>query len=393
MRTLKPLVRLLQRSLSALLLRRAIAWIAWAAILILLGGVLVLPFGDARVIRLGLLMAALSALPAFLLWPPSERLLTDRLRRLDADTVFEAYLEADQGPAREILRGWAMERAAALPLLRPVREPVLAGLGGLLAAAIACLILVEGGSFLLRGRSFGLAAERPAIAQSGARIEERGFSDFATEDPVARLKRLLKRDGKAQDQGENATLGAPGQSDQSIAASRRTPHADADPLLSKTASATDSVMKRRHGEPEGESTQTCANAPPSPGGTPGEGSRNKSEPGANPESTGMIPSEKAAAARGGAPPSPGRTGQGYEHTADTKVPSPLLDYRSQFEARYAERTGRHISASGRMGFGELRAFQRRYFETFTLHAQVGAADDPYLTLLRRRWTIVKGGTW
>lgn len=90
----------------------------------------------------------------------------------------------------------------------------------------------------------------------------------------------------------------------------------------------------------------------------------------------------------GPPPTPGR---GYEHTPDTKVPSPLLDYRARFEARYTERMGGRAAAGGRLGLGELRDFQRRYFESFTLKAEVGTADDPYVAQLKRRWAELKGG--
>ena len=38
-----------------------------------------------------------------------------------------------------------------------------------------------------------------------------------------------------------------------------------------------------------------------------------------------------------------------------------------------------------MGFGDLRDFQRRYFESFTLKAEVGATEDPYVAQLKRRW--------
>ena len=204
MRALKPLVRLLQRSLRAALVRRGIAWMACVVILIALGGVLGRPFGNARMIWWSLLMTALSALPVFLLWPPSERLLRNRFRRLDAETVFEAYLEAEPGQARELLRQLAAERASALAFLPPPREPLLAGLGGLIAGAVACLVLVETGSFLIMGRLFPLGPEPTPASGGGVRIEEQGFSDFATEDPAARQarrERILNQEDRAGHRG------------------------------------------------------------------------------------------------------------------------------------------------------------------------------------------------
>jgi hypothetical protein len=93
----------------------------------------------------------------------------------------------------------------------------------------------------------------------------------------------------------------------------------------------------------------------------------------------------------GVSPTSDRTGSGYEHTADTRVPSPLVDYRARLETRYTERTGRQVAASGHMGFGELRDFQRRYFDSFILRAEVGATEDPYVALLKQRWLEAKRG--
>ena len=107
----------------------------------------------------------------------------------------------------------------------------------------------------------------------------------------------------------------------------------------------------------------------------------------------MAQGEKSDPGKGGPPPEPGRTGQGYEHTADTKVPSPMSDYRSRFETRYAARTGTNLVASGQMGLGDLRDYQRKYFDSFTLRADVGTTDDLRVSLLKRRWIAIKEGKW
>ncbi len=401
MRALKPLLRRLQRSLRAVLLRRVLAWLACAVILIVPGGALAQLFGNAGVVRLGLILAAFSALPAFLLWPPAAKVLTERLRRLDEGMVFEAYLEAEPSQVRDLLRSLAVERAAALAILQPPREPLLAGLGWLFATAISCSVLVEMGFFLILGRPLTLSAERPP---AGTRIEEQGFSDFATEAPDARQSRrarLMNQEDRASNRGENPALGRANEAAERVAALRRAPNPDADHSGAGHPAMKESLAKRKQGDAEedgamGEpSSSVASSGAPSgaPGRATGEESQKRSEPGGTPKPFGTAQGESASPDLPGAPTTPGRTGQGYEHTADTKVPSPLLDYRSQFEARFAERTGRHISVSGRMGFGELRDFQRRYFESLNLHAEIGAADDPYVSLLKRRWSELKGGTW
>jgi hypothetical protein len=206
---------------------------------------------------------------------------------------------------------------------------------------------------------------------------------------MARRLRRLVREEQERNHNEHPILGAPGESTQRSLASRQTPNAE--PLgatPSPESLARDAMTKRRQGELERQGTQPG----PSASQAPDEGRGKAPEPGLSEAPIDQSTEVSPMSDRGGLPPTPGRTGQGYEHTPDTKVPSPLLDYRSRFEARYAERTGRHISASGRIGFGELRDFQRRYFESFTLHADVGAAEDPYLALLKRRWLDTKGGT-
>ena len=394
MSALKPLVRLLQRSVRVALYRRSLAWMACALLVLVLGSVLSQLFGDVRVIRLGLLMAALSALPAFLLWPLSEKRLMDRLRSIDEETVFEAYLEAEPGPARDILRRLAAERAAALPFRKPHGEPVFTGLGGICAAAIACLVLVEGGSFLLLGHSSALTLERPVTAASGKRIEERDFSEFATEDPAARLarrERALEQREKGMDKGEQASPGHAHEAAERTVSSKRNSSEGGDPSDAADSPARDSVARRKRGEQEEGETASVSNAMPAPGRAPSQGDPKTAIPGGNPSQDDVTPRGNQGAVRPGSPPNPGPGNPGYEHTADTKVPSPLLDYRTRFEARYAERTGRRISASGRMGFGDLRDFQRRYFESFTLKVQMGATDDPYVAQLKRRWNALKGG--
>ena len=114
MKTPGPLERLLARSLGVALLRRGIVWLACAVLLLTAGGLLAPLAGQARLARLGLIMAALSALPAFLLWPVPEKRLLDRLRSFDDETVFEACLESEPGPVQDILQRLAEERAAAL---------------------------------------------------------------------------------------------------------------------------------------------------------------------------------------------------------------------------------------------------------------------------------------
>jgi len=390
MKTPRPLERLLARSLGVALLRRGIVWLACTVLLLTAGGILAPLAGQARLARLGLIMAALSALPAFLLWPLPEKRLLDRLRSFDDETVFEACLESEPGPVQDILQRLAEERAATLMVDPPPREPVMAGLGWLCAAAVLCLALAEGGSLVFLGRPASLAGEAEKAREGGRRLEDRGFSEFAAEDPDVRLARRKEALDRARSwnrpeaKGENPELGLPGKE----TSPEPPPLGGGVQSGGRPGPDRDAVAKRRQGE-RGEDAAGGASAQAAaPGAMAGQGRPRPVEV----EAPGGQGRDAGRENPWGRAPEPSPTrGRGYEHTPDTKVPSPLLDYRARFEARYTERMGGRAAAGGRLGLGELRDFQRRYFESFTLKAEVGAADDPYVAQLKRRWAEARGG--
>lgn len=382
--SLRPLKRELGRTLARVLLGRVLTWLAWTVMALVAAACLALLVPGIRAARFGALLVALSALSVFLLWPLPERRILKRFRQLDEEMVFEAFLEAKPGPVRELLRSRAGNRAAALAFTELPREIWAAGLGRLGLATLLVLGLGEGLSLLVKGRPLAFEPEPVAGASRGDRIEEQGFSDFATEDPAARRarrERALERAEQAE--AGQAGVGRSESGGRSSASSRRAPRAFDEPgdLPEGPASASTQAEALSQGGPTG-SAQT-----PSPA-TPGGKGDARNEEGTS-ASSGTETSRPGGAE--GPRSSPGRSGQGYEHTGDTRVPSPLLDYRARFESRYAERTGQHLAASGRMSLGELRAFQRRYFESFALRVDVAPGDDPYVTLLKKRWADVKGG--
>ncbi len=383
--SLRPLKRELGRTLARVLLGRVLAWLAWMVMALVAAACLALLVPGIRAARFGALLVALSALPVFLLWPLPERRILNRFRQLDEEMVFEAFLEAKPGPVRELLRSRAGNRAAALAFTELPREAWTDGLARLGLATLLVLALGEGLSLLVKGRPLAFEPEPAAGASRGERIEEQGFSDFATEDPAARRARREQALERAeQAEAGQAGVGRSESRGRSSASSRRAPRAFDEPGDLPEGPASPSTRAEalpQDGPAGGEKAQSSA--------TPGGKGRGRSE-------EGTSASVRAGTPRSGGEaesprPSPGRSGQGYEHTGDTRVPSPLLDYRARFESRYAERTGQHLAASGRMSLGELRAFQRRYFESFALRVDVTPGDDPYVTLLKKRWADVKGG--
>ncbi len=378
--SLAPLMRELRRTLARALLKRVIAWGAWAVIGLVATACLSLWLPEIQVVRLGALLAALSLLPAFLLWPLPERRILERLRQLDEEMVFEAFLEAEPGPVRELLRSRAGSRAAALSFVNPPREAWTTGLPRLGLAVLLVLALGEGLSLLVKGRSLVLAPGSEAGPSRGERIEEQGFSDFATEDPAARRARREQALERAEEAMDRAGAGRSESGGRAAASSRRAPQAFDEPGEMPEAPASPSAQR----EPPPSGPAGSAQRSPSPAPSGKGGGRDE----ASTTTMNQTGTPRTSPGAEGSRPSPGRSGQGYEHTGDTRVPSPLLDYRARFESRFAERTGQHLAASGRMSLGELRAYQRRYFESFALRVDVGPGDDPYVTLLKKRWADV-----
>lgn len=386
----RPLRGLLWRFLRRELLRRLLLWGGCALTAMTVGGAVSRLMEEPHVLRLATSMVIVSCLPLFLLWPLSEQRFLVRLRRLDDEMVFEALLEAQPGPIRELLRQRADQHAAALALDEPPHDPLLAGIRGVLAALVIGPLLAEACSLLIFSQSIVLPSAAAASQERGRRLEEPSFSEFATEDPVLRRSRQREAERRNAVPGENPRLGSPDVRPNASRNAMRGAHAQGGTTQGEDAASREAIAKRKQGELEEDAPPTGATSPQGP--TPGEGHRTEGDTAEAPR-TARLPERAPSQGPQGQPALPGRTGQGYEHTGDTKVPSPLRDYRAQFEARFAERTGRRLAASPRMRLGDLRDFQRHYFETFTLRAEIGPADDPYLAQLKRRWAERKGGSW
>jgi hypothetical protein len=391
MKMLSPLVRILMRTLGTQLLRRGIAWTACAVISLVLGGLLSRFLIHGRTFLLGLELTVVDLLPAFLFWPFSRRCLKDRLRSLDEETVFEAYLEAGPGPARNLLRKMAEEKAAALPFVSLPRETRIGGLSGLLTVALASLLLGEGVSFLLSGHALSLSPETAERVSRGDRLEESVYPTFSKEDPASRQRRRepISAEGIWKSRvGEDPDLGLREESVDPQAVSRGGLSPEQAKQAGTDTSAQDAAGERRQERRSGEDAADGSRASQAPR----EASRPSRKP-AEPEVTSptTFPNAAQNPTSTNLSPMPGQTGTGYEHTFDTRVPSPLVNYRSQFESRFEARTGNHIAATEKLGLGELRDYQRRIFDSFLLRADLDAGEDPYVALLKQRWMNAKKG--
>ncbi len=379
MKRLPGLAEALRPALALALLGRLAVWLALSLMALAVAGFLSLLATTrswigpqlALEIRLGALLISASVLPAFVLWPPPAGLLWKRLRQIDEDTVFEAYLEAPPGPGREVLSRLAEEKAATISYRRPILGlgAALGRAAPLLALALAALVLAEAGSLIAFSRPLALLYDPAARRGGGERLQEDDFSQFAGESAETRKLREAQRRA-----GENG-----GQDGEQVGAIR--------PDSGRAGGGSAAQRRARQG---GEFELPDLG----PGGTTprptegGAGTAAQAEQAAG-EPTGRM---QAAPGKGGPQPTAlGKTGQGFEKTGDTRVPSPLLDYRSRFSTVFAERTGKRIQAADELGLGELRDYERRYFGSFALEADIGQAEDAYAALLKTRWRELRGG--
>lgn len=360
MRSLGALRARLRGLLVAALLRRLAAWLACALILLSAGTAIAALLRLGAGAQLGLALAAISALPAFLLWPASELLLELGLRRMDEGSVFEAYLEAPPGPARELLGPMAAERAAALAVRPAERARMPHRLALLLAASAICLAVVEAGSLIVLKRPLLIYAG-PPDDRGNERAEEGSFTGPGSEASFGESPEgESDDDDEARDAEEvgGSAIGEGSGGAEGLALRRRMPQPEEEVELPDSG---DGAAARHAGGAGGASGEEAADGAAASSGVPGSGPADRGE--------------RAA----------GRMGRGFESSGDTRIPSPLLDYRARFSRVYAERTGKHFAASGALDLGELGRLQRMFFRSFAISADIAPGEDPYDALLKRRW--------
>ena len=63
-------------------------------------------------------------------------------------------------------------------------------------------------------------------------------------------------------------------------------------------------------------------------------------------------------------PTEARAGQGWDKTPDTKISSPIVEYRSWMERQYVERVGRMRAPTGSLAAASVDILERELFESF-----------------------------
>lgn len=360
------LFALLARSIA----QRFLAWLSCALIFLSLGTSAAAILGLDAVVQLGLALAAFSALPVFLLWPPREGLLERGLRRLDEGSVFESLLEAPNGPARSLLRAMAAERSSALADIPPKKERMPRRTFLLLASAMLCLAAVETVSLIVAKRPlFVYAGPEGPIA--GGRAEEGSFAG-----PDERRPDEVQPDEEGQE---------------GIAGKNRPEAWDERSESGQAAAEGIAQSRRRQAEAEMETLPDTGSDGAARNGGSGALERNDKEAAIGESGgSGEISPSMEGGGKETSPRVADKRGRGFESSADTKIPSPIGDYRARFSRVYAGRTGKRFAASGRLELKELAEFERRFFASFALSADIAPPEDPYDALLKRRWRELRG---
>jgi hypothetical protein len=348
----------LEASLRAALLREALrrllAWAALALVLYSAATALFLLLSPPVFAATGLLLALLSFLPAFLLWPAPEGELAAVLRKVDEDTTIEAFLGAPEGPARALLAERALAVDKAIEWKSPSRGGFFRGLWPLLLAAGIALTLLELTALLVLSHPLLAYSGPPEAASSGLRIEERPFLPAGNPE---------ERGAPVADTRQAAPGTRPGDE---IRRSRAEDEADFRGLEQGPAVAGAEAAQGGAPDAAKQAGRNGASATGEEGGTSLTGGQKGDQ-----------------RAKGGSPQA-----SGFEASQGLLPRSPLVDYRARiFQALTGSGSEAPAgSAAGEgMDLGRLGDFERRYFSSFVLGAGTLPREDAYTSLLKQRW--------
>ncbi len=365
--------------LSHLLRQRARNLLAWLALSVLawsLGQLAFVLLSPPAWASSALLLGLLSLSPLALFWPDDEAMLVRELRRLDPDTTIEAWLGAPPGPARDLLSLRAREVDEDLgfrkmPRARGFHRGLgrlfsLAGLGLAVLQLVALLVLHHpllawSAAEATRARASGLGR---AIEEGTAPGQAEAYRYAEEEDSRAPEARLWREGLSAEE--EELALG------QGTALARRLGKGE-----ESQAAETEAKAEPRPGDA-------------GPGSLPGLGQGREDQAGPGIEMAG------AGGGTGKDPPSDGGgdkagAGQGFSGSGTMPSASPLENYLTRLLGADTSSPGKSKTASRDLGLAELRAFERRYFQSLSLGPGLQRRDSGRALQLKARWKALMGG--
>jgi hypothetical protein len=343
----------------------------WAAMVLLVWSLAILA---ALVTGLGaaafhaIVMAAVSLLPAFLVFPTASSAGQDAIRRIDGHASVEAWLGYPGGPAGKVLGERALEtltRAASEHWNSP-RTPrsVRLAIIGIMVSALTALAASQAVS-VRAGQ--GLVFAYPEKPYAG----KRSIMEDAQSDPAAGVfvpGTTLPDAGDAQP-GASRRL-QPGPPWPTGSSRHGDPQSDAD-------IATDG---------EGNTRQPAQDsAAPYTGGTAaGQAETRRTAAEQLRGSDGQAVDGKGDSAGGPDPTATART-PGWEGSGSALEASPIVDYSARFEREYTDATGREAVLGDEPTAAALTMAIAAYYETFDLRVMVGQPLDPELARMQAAW--------
>ncbi|HUX37510.1 MAG TPA: hypothetical protein VMV44_06360 [Rectinemataceae bacterium] len=366
MRPLPPALRRFHaRSWIAELERRSLLWLCLSTTALSLWTAACIVLSLPRAYQLAAVMIAASLLPAFLFWPTGRSLFMFPLREVDADSVVESWLEAGD-EARRILD---LRLADLQPRLSTAKRDWKARTKGLLRpalSALAALVLLQLLSMALLARPVVLWQGPETHADSGLRLP--GPETAAKKEELAAGDRSPSPMPKPENGGtaQEAVGAAPMREGGSP---RRLPE-QVEQQLQGSSKLPSDTEERTLAQDEGtERQQSATSQEKGISGRPEEGKA--TTPPASESGKGGI--------------------TGFEGSGAGGVPSPLVDYRTRLLKLFAASSSQDMRASGDLVTTSFAELQRRWFASFRLETGIGPREDPWTSLLRRRWAELLAG--
>lgn len=359
------LARFHTRSWLAELERRILLWLCLSTTALSLWTAFCIVLSLARGYQLAAILIAVSLLPAFLFWPTDRGIFMFPLREVDGESVVESWLEAGE-EAREILDRRLIDLE---PRLATAKRNWKTRTAGLLKPALGALIAL----LVLQLLSVALLA-KPVVLWQGP--ETRADSGLRLPGPegAAKKEELSAGDRSPspmprQESGASAQEALGAAPMREGGSPRRLPEQLEQQLQNTNKMPSDSE-ERSAAQEQGTERQQAASSPK-------QGNAGRPEEG---KSSTPTPTESGDA---------GITG--FEGSGASGVPSPLVDYRTRLLRLFAASASRDMRASGNLVTTDFAELQRRWFASFRLETGIGPREDPWTSLLRRRWVELLAG--
>ncbi len=315
-----------------------------------------------------------------LVWPLAWEETRKDLRLADPDSLFEALLEAPAGSVRDIVKKRFVAFSENPETLRSGRRDIFAArqsrvrrlLSREFALTLLIVFTVQLTGIVRLGHPLWGEAGVPLTSVAGGRRNtqaEPASPGAAPLDPAS-AERAFPNDRTGMDRSRSDRFSADDEIQNRVGADAQRDGRAGDAAPRKPELTLPSRGEERLRGNDGGDDGVKS---PMPAENPSSGGKDR-EPGAR-DNTAQAPGTADEV----------RRGRGWEKTPDTRIPSPIVEYRSWMEKVFARHSGRTAAAIGGLRAGEIDSFERTLFESFRVPPGIQREEDPYALLLKNRW--------